>query len=160
MRKYLERFTPWSPILDVIVLDQLSKWWIVEKLGMGHRPPVILNEYMALVMVWNRGISFGILNHETEYMPYVLTALAVVISAILLRFARRSKLLLERFAYGFVIGGALSNAIDRVRFGAVADFFYVHYGTLGWPAFNLADAMICIGVGLLLFIQFKVAARS
>ncbi|MFM9889250.1 MAG: signal peptidase II [Rickettsiales bacterium] len=160
MRKHLEKFTPWSPILDVIVLDQFTKWWVVEKIGMGYRPSLILNDYMALVMVWNRGISFGILNHETMYMPYVLTALAVIISAILLRFARRSKLLVERFAYGLVIGGALSNAIDRLRVGAVADFFYVHYGQLGWPAFNFADAMICLGVGLLLIIQLRVAARS
>ena len=160
MKKYLEKFSPWSPIIDVIVLDQLSKWWVVEKIGMGHRPPLILNEYMALVMVWNRGISFGILNQETAYMPYVLTALAVFISVILLHFARRSKLVLERFAYGFVIGGALSNAIDRIRLGAVADFFYVHYDRFGWPAFNLADAMICTGVGLLLFIQLRTAARS
>jgi signal peptidase II len=58
-----------------------------------------------------------------------------------------------------VMGGALGNVVDRLRFGAVADFFYAHIGDLGWPAFNVADSAICIGVGILLVMMLKLPAR-
>jgi signal peptidase II len=68
--------------------------------------------------------------------------------------ALKSERNLERIGYAMVVGGALGNAIDRLRFGAVADFFYAHIGDLGWPAFNVADIAICSGVGLLLLALF------
>lgn len=151
---------PWAAIAVVMLLDQLSKWWVVEVLGLMHRPPLVVNEYFALVMVWNRGVSFGMLNHQQALMPFVLVAVAIAISALLLRYALKATHRGERLAYGMVIGGALSNALDRMRVRAVADFLYVHYQQWGWPAFNVADAMICCGVGLLLWIQFRSTGRS
>ncbi|MES2984259.1 MAG: signal peptidase II [Pseudomonadota bacterium] len=145
--------------LLVFALDQLSKYWVVVVVGMQTRPPVVLNEYMSLVMAWNRGVSFSMFSHESQVMPYVLTLLAVVVSAILARLALKSERRWERIGYAMVIGGALGNALDRLRHGAVADFLYVHVGALGWPAFNVADSGICIGVGLLLICLVKHPAR-
>lgn len=141
------------------VLDQLSKYWLLNVYGMPARSPQHLNEYFALVMAWNKGVSFSMFAHSAEWMPYALVALALGICGMLVHLGLKSHHRFERIGYGLVIGGALGNALDRVRFGAVADFFYVHLGDLGWPAFNVADMGICCGVGLLLVAVIKPAAR-
>lgn len=137
-------------VMSVIALDQWSKWWLLEIVGMATRRPVVITDFFSLVMVWNKGVSFGILNGEHS-MPYALVAMAVAVSGLLLRLALKSPSCMERIGFALVIGGALGNVVDRLRFGAVADFFYFHLGDLSWPAFNVADSAICIGViGLLI----------
>jgi signal peptidase II len=146
--------------LLVLALDQLSKYWLVERIGMATRPPLVVTDFFSLVMVWNHGVSFGMFSHASAFMPYVLIALAVMISGLMLRMALKSPSAWERLGYALVIGGALSNALDRVRVGAVADFFYFHVGNLGYPAFNVADSCICVGVGLLVIYLLKHPARA
>ena len=141
--------------LLIILLDQASKQWLLFGVGMLARAPIRFNDWCALVMVWNHGISFGMLNHGSPTPPWILAAMAVVVSTVLARLALKTPVKWERTGYSLVMGGALGNAIDRLRFGAVADFFYFHLGNLGWPAFNVADAAICIGVGLLLIMMVK-----
>ncbi len=134
----------------VFVLDQLSKYYFLVPFDLPIRAPVHVNDYFTLVMAWNRGVSFSMFSRMGEWMPIILTLAAVVISALLVRLTLKSPHPLERLGYAMVVGGALGNAFDRVRFGAVADFFYLHVGALGWPAFNVADMAIVSGVGLLL----------
>jgi signal peptidase II len=142
--------------LVTILLDQLSKYWVVVGLGMGDRPPLYINEFFSFVMVWNHGVSFGMFSApDSRLNAYILVALAAIISALLARVALKSVNRLETIAYGMIIGGALGNALDRIRLGAVADFLYFHYQQYGWPAFNIADSAICIGVGFLLLHLFK-----
>lgn len=136
--------------LGVIALDQLHKWYMLAVVGIAARPPIELTGFFKLVMVWNTGVSFGMMKHSADWMPYFLITLAVAIALVLLRLGLKSSLRWERVGYGMVIGGALANVIDRIRFGAVADFFYFHLGSFSWPAFNVADAFICTGVALLL----------
>lgn len=136
--------------LGVIALDQLHKWYMLAVVGIAARPPIELTGFFKLVMVWNTGVSFGMMKHSADWMPYFLITLAVAIALVLLRLGLKSNLRWERVGYGMVIGGALANVIDRIRFGAVADFFYFHLGSFSWPAFNVADAFICTGVALLL----------
>jgi signal peptidase II len=143
----------------VIALDQLTKWFLLVHVGMAERPPIEVTSFFRLVMVWNKGISFGMFNSGEAFMPWLLMLVAVAISAWLFVLARASTICHERLAYGLIIGGALGNVIDRLRFRAVADFFYFHIGDLGWPAFNIADAAICIGVGLLLLFMFRHTAK-
>ncbi len=142
------------PVLFIAVLvflaDQASKYWLIHGVGLSDGVPIRLGSYFALVMAWNRGVSFSMFAHSTEWMPWALTLGAVLISALLLRLALHTPNKWERIGYALVIGGALGNAFDRARFGAVADFFYAHIGDLGWPAFNVADMAICTGVGVLL----------
>lgn len=136
--------------LLVMALDQASKAWLLYELGMIDGRRVVITDFFSLVMVWNHGVSFGMLAHAHDWMPYLLIVLALGVSAALFRLALRSESRLERIGFAMVVGGAIGNAIDRVRVGAVADFFYFHLGDLGWPAFNVADASICIGVGLVM----------
>ena len=144
-------------LLLVIALDQLSKYGVLMAMG-DHASPQIITSFFTLVLWWNKGISFSLLGNA-QLSPYVLVAVSLVICAMLARLAARSGSSGERIGYAMVIGGALANVIDRVRFGAVIDFLYFHIGALGWPAFNLADSAICLGVGLLLIYLLKAPSR-
>jgi signal peptidase II len=136
--------------LVVFVLDQASKWWLLEVVGMPFRRHVEVTPFFNLVMVWNRGVSFGMLYSYEAYMPYALSALAVAISAGLLAWLARTDRRLNAVAIGMIVGGAIGNVVDRLRFGAVADFFDVHVAGWHWPAFNVADSGITVGVAIIL----------
>lgn len=140
--------------LVVIVLDQISKWWIVEKLmrpdGVEGTPfftpiRVTLAPVFDLVMTWNRGVSFGIGNGDGQWNALLLSVLALVIVAVMVIWLRKAESTLIQIALGGIIGGALGNVIDRARFGAVADFLDLHWAAYHWPAFNLADSAITVG---------------
>jgi len=134
--------------LVVIGLDQATKWWIVETM---MRPPrsIPVTPFFNLVMGWNRGVSFGLFNQEGAANVWILVTIAAVIVIILLGWLRRTDRMMVGMAIGLVIGGAVGNAIDRLRFGAVADFLDFHLMGYHWPAFNVADSAITIGAGLL-----------
>ncbi len=149
----MKRF--YSIALSVLLADQLVKWLMLYEVGIAARPPIIITSFFRLVMVWNEGISFGMLQTGTAYMPFALIALALAICTWLFLLARKSGNCFEHSAYGLIVGGALGNVIDRIRFGAVADFFYFHIGDLGWPAFNIADAAICLGVAGLCLVMIR-----
>lgn len=136
----------WLIAAIAFVLDQLSKWFLLQAVDFGARS-ITVAPFFDLVMVWNRGVSFGMFAGDSARWP--LIALAVVIVALLARWLARNPSRLATVAIGMVIGGALANVLDRLRFGAVADFFYFHIGPYGWPAFNIADSAICMGVALL-----------
>ena len=135
--------------LLITVLDQISKWWILTDV---MSPPAIIavTPNFNLVLVWNRGVSFGILNQGSAWVPWVLSALASAICVGLFIWLRRAESRWLAAALGLIIGGALGNLVDRLRFGAVADFLDVHAGGYHWPAFNVADSAITVGVGILL----------
>lgn len=133
----------------VVIADQLSKAWIVSLFA--DRTPVLpLTGFFNLVRVGNYGMSFGLFNREGAPGAIIFTVLALVIVAGLVVWLRRSREPLLAIAIGLVIGGALGNVIDRLRWGAVVDFLDFHLGAWHWPAFNVADAAICIGVGLMI----------
>lgn len=132
------------PAAAVIVLDQLSKWWI---LGLMDPPrEIALAPFFNLVLAWNRGVSFSLFHSGAAYAPYVLSAVALAVVAGLLWWLRRMERPLPILAIGLVVGGALGNVIDRLRYGAVVDFLDVHAAGWHWPAFNLADSAITLGV--------------
>ena len=140
----------------LVVVDQVSKWWIVYNV---MRPPqkFEITSFFDIVMVWNRGVSFGFCG---DCGPAVLTGLAAVITVALLIWVWRSDTWLQACALGLIIGGAVGNGIDRLRFGAVADFLHFHWGENYFPAFNVADAAISVGVVLLLIDALFMGARS
>jgi signal peptidase II len=132
-----------------VALDQLSKWWIVAQV---MTPPRVIEvtSFFNIVLAWNTGVSFSMLNMGGAFGRWGLAALALVIVGVLFHWLRKSGRRLPAVGLGLVIGGALGNVIDRVRVGAVADFLDVHWGDAHWPAFNLADSTITIGVVMLL----------
>lgn len=133
-----------------LVLDQVTKEWLLRL--MAENPGGIrVTSFFDLVMVWNRGVSFGLFNSgDADAQRWILIALSLVIVAVLVVWLWRANTPLLAVAIGLVIGGAIGNVVDRLRFGAVADFLSFHLGEYYWPAFNVADAAIVCGVGLLL----------
>lgn len=108
-----------------------------------------INSIFNLVMVWNNGISFGMFGSDHDAMKYFLGGTAILLVAGLLIWLWRSKSWTTALPLAMVIGGALANVWDRVRFGAVADFLDFHIGEMHYPAFNLADSCIVLGVAAL-----------
>lgn len=152
----------------VIILDQISKWWIVEILmrpeGMSETPysgafPIEVVPFFNIVMVWNPGVSFGLFKSlDDSYRALALSGLSLTVAVFLLFWLFRSKGCLQIISLALIIGGAVGNVIDRVRFGAVADFLDVHVAGYHWPAFNVADSAITIGA-VLLFVEALFSRR-
>jgi signal peptidase II len=135
--------------LVLLGLDQLTKWAALDLLDLEARP-IAVTPFFNLVMVWNRGVSFGMLNSLGALAPWLLAGLALAVVIGLLFWLRRSDNVVLATGLGLVIGGALGNVVDRARYGAVVDFLDFHIAGWHWPAFNLADAGICVGAGLIL----------
>ncbi|MEE9316713.1 MAG: signal peptidase II [Rhodospirillales bacterium] len=135
--------------LAVLVVDQITKWWIVFTV---MQPPRVIpvTPFFNLVMGWNQGISFGMLDSDFQAMAWILSLVAVAISAALGVWLYRADRLRVALSIGLVIGGAVGNVIDRVRWGAVADFLDLHWAGYHWPAFNVADSAITIGALVLI----------
>ncbi len=132
------------------LVDQLTKWLILDRLDDVHRT-ISVTPFLNLVLVWNKGITFGFFNHRSEsFMPYVLIAVAAVILFLLGRWLWRTSSTAVAIALGSVMGGAVGNVIDRLRYGAVVDFLDFYYRDFHWYAFNVGDAAIVMGVALLL----------
>jgi len=136
----------------VIVLDQLTKAWIVAAFRLGESLGV--TSFFDLVFVFNAGAAFSFLRDAGGWQKWFFTGLALAISAgivALLRQHARERLLPTALA--LILGGALGNVIDRLRFGAVVDFLDFHWAGYHFPAFNAADSAISLGVMLMLWQQ-------
>ncbi|MBL6942384.1 MAG: signal peptidase II, partial [Rhodospirillales bacterium] len=102
-----------------------------------------------LVMGWNRGVSFGMFDGDSPLNKWLLIGLALIVVMVLLVWLKRAEDRLVGYALGLIIGGALGNVIDRIHYGAVADFLDFYIGAYHWPAFNVADAGITVGAVVL-----------
>jgi signal peptidase II len=145
----------WTAALAAILgvaADQASKWALLEIVGLRENPRNIrVLPVFDIVMWWNHGTSFSLFRTGEAWGPYVFSIAALAIIVLLVLWLSRIVSPILAAALGAVIGGALGNVVDRLRFGAVADFFYAHLGEYGWPAFNIADSLIVVGVGVLVF---------
>ena len=135
--------------IAISALDQLTKW-IVLNVVMTPPQTIAITDFFNLVLVANRGISFGLLSSDSPWGQPLLIALALALSAILVFWLRGADNRLLAGSIGLVLGGAVGNAIDRVNHGAVIDFLDFYLGAYHWPAFNLADAAIVIGVAAII----------
>lgn len=155
MYKYL------AVILGLVILDQLTKGSLLYLLT--DRVPLIGNawdlvpypyiiaqvtDFFNLVFTWNPGTSFSLFRSLGESAPFIIVILTGIVIGFLghYLFSRSDKH--EKWPVALIIGGALGNLIDRIRFGAVIDFLDFHVGGWHWPAFNVADVCIVVGVGL------------
>ncbi len=150
------RYSPAGLLFAAAVLatDQIYKWWMIEIYDIAARGRVALTPFFDLVMVWNRGISYGLLSQETDLGRYALIGAGLVAVAILYLWLANTRERMVAWALGLIIGGALSNVVDRVMRGAVADFFSAHAFGFYWYVFNLSDVAIVAGVGVLLYDSF------
>lgn len=143
-----------------VALDQGSKIALVDFMASRSNVPLNLTPFFDLVMVWNTGVSFGMFSGGPEETRLILFALNIIVAIGLLFWLRSAKGRLEPIGISLVIGGAIGNAIDRLNFGAVADFFSLYAGQWHWPAFNVADIAISVGVGILLFVSLFLSDKS
>ena len=132
-------------------LDQASKAAVLEFFGeagcANHRLPVTW--FLDLVLTCNSGVSFGMFN-RAGLNGLIFSVLATVVVVVLAVWLTRVRSNFLAVAIGLIIGGAIGNVVDRLRFGAVVDFLYFHAGSWYWPAFNFADSAICLGVAAIL----------
>jgi signal peptidase II len=138
----------------VVVLDQVTKLIVLNRLTLGV-PVVLIDGLFALTLVMNTGLAFGLLAGIPASWRWIVGVLSLVALVVLLRVALRilpSGGWRERSAIGLIFGGAVGNLIDRTRFGAVVDFVDVYVRGWHWPAFNVADSAISVGVAALALI--------
>ncbi|MBI1245637.1 MAG: signal peptidase II [Alphaproteobacteria bacterium] len=137
-----------------LVLDQAAKLAMLVYLIEGFRPSVRVLPFFDLVVVWNYGVSFGIFNTGSSSAAHLFAGLAFAIVLGLVWWMRNAENGTVVVGLGLVVGGAIGNVVDRLRFGAVFDFLDFHVAGWHWPAFNVADSGITIGVALLFWDAF------
>lgn len=138
----------------IIAVDQYSKWLVLATLQFGET--VVMTPFFNWTLTFNPGAAFSFLAAAGGWQRWLFTLLGLGVSAwvvVVLRQSLQQRLL--SFGLSLLLGGALGNVIDRFRFGAVVDFIQLHVGDYYWPAFNVADSAICVGVGLILWTQLR-----
>ncbi len=152
-------FSFWGPLSGIgmsfaalaFAIDQLYKYWMIHIYQIAERGKVEITPFFDLVMVWNRGVSYGLLAQDSALGRYALAGFAITVSLGLVWWLARQTHTIAAVGLGLVIGGALGNALDRLNYGAVADFFSLHAFGYHWYVFNIADVAIVIGVIALLY---------
>jgi len=135
--------------LIVLAADQASKWWILGVVRLPERGQIVLLPVLNFTWVENRGVTFGLLSNFGHWSYLLLAAIALAVVTALVVWLRRAESRLVAIALGAIVGGAISNVVDRLRFGYVVDFIHAHIGDISWYVFNLADAAIVCGVAAL-----------
>ena len=164
MKKALKLF---AIILAVIILDQVSKDYLLYMVSgsvpvTGNALDIVpfswiitrVTSFFYIVFTWNHGASFSMFRNLGMAAPFVLACLTGLIIGFIGYYTFRRARAAERVPLAFILGGALGNLIDRIRFGAVIDFLDFHIGNWHYPSFNVADICITIGVGLYLLNWF------
>lgn len=140
-----------------VVLDQITKLLVVRTLALGEQVPVI-DGFFNLVLVYNRGAAFGLFanfSREFTWIFFIMTTSLVLGVVAYLWWRLPSDQTLAALGLSLILTGAVGNLIDRIRLGQVVDFLDFHLGQYHWPAFNVADSMVCLGAGLLLWFLVK-----
>lgn len=133
----------------IVIADQAVKYWILQVLQLQEGQTIAVLGPLYLTGVRNQGVSFGLLQAQHDLVRWVLVAFSIGVSIMLATWVRKTERPLFSIAVGLVMGGAVGNVIDRIRFGAVADFIDVSRFYFPW-IFNVADSAITIGVCFLL----------
>jgi signal peptidase II len=142
-----------------LILDQASKLYFLFVYDLPVREPVRLTPFLDLMVVWNRGISYGLFQQQSDAGRWLLIFISIAAAIGLSIWIRRTTGLLLAASLGLIVGGAVGNVIDRLAYGAVFDFIHIHVGSFSWYVFNVADAAIVAGVVGLLYDSFVLEKR-
>jgi len=137
----------------VLVLDVWTKMLVLQRLAL-HEAITVIPDFFQIVHVRNTGAAFGLgANASSKIVPILLNGGAIIVFCVVVVYALRSAVTDRVLQTGLhlILGGAIGNLLDRFRFGYVVDFLDVYIGRHHWPAFNVADSAICIGIALLFF---------
>jgi len=135
--------------LIVFLLDFSTKFLAMKAL-VPHEPVPVFPGF-NLYLTFNRGVSFSMFSANSDMGVWALIGLTGAISALIIYLIYKETEKIARIGYALVLGGAIGNLLDRLRFGAVVDFLDFYWDQYHWPAFNIADSAICIGAGLILY---------
>jgi len=155
MRNRAVKDTGIAVALLVLVADQASKMWFRDLIAQHVPPAIRVTGFFNLVEVWNTGVSFGLFQEDSSLRSLILIGVAAAVMLWLGIWLWRSRSRLAAVALGGIVGGAFGNIVDRWQHGAVYDFLDFHAFGWHWPAFNLADSAIVVGVGLLLLDGYR-----
>lgn len=156
----MKRFTLWLALAAVVIgLDQWSKLAVLDHFFEGESLPV--TGFFNLVLVYNPGAAFSFLADHSGWQRWFFVVLAVVVCAWLINLIWRHRHeVLQPASFALIVGGALGNVIDRLIHGRVVDYLDFFIGAHHWPAFNLADSAICVGVVLMIVAQIAEERRT
>ena len=145
--------------LTTLALDQASKLYLLFVFELFLHEPVSLGPFVELIVVWNRGISYGLLQQETDLGRWLLIGFSLIVAVGLAVWMLRTRHRFLSASIALIVGGALGNVIDRIAYGAVFDFVHVYVGRFSWYVFNIADAAIVAGVIGLVYDSFVLEGR-
>ena len=145
-KSYFNFFT----ITIILVLDQSSKIYIINLFNQNY-DQIYLTSFLNLQLIWNEGIAFGLLSFDNNFYYNFITLMILIIIIVLLIFIKNQDQ--YSFFYAMIIGGALGNFIDRLRYSAVPDFIDFHIANFHWFVFNIADIFVSLGVFCLIIAE-------
>jgi signal peptidase II len=148
-----------SAALITLILDQATKLYTLFVYDLPVKEPAEILPFINLIVVWNRGISYGLFQQNSDLGRWVLVGVSILASIGLGVWIRRTTAKLLATSLGLIVGGALGNVVDRIAYGAVFDFIQFHVGSWSWYVFNVADAAIVAGVAGLLYDSFVLEGR-
>lgn len=146
--------------LVTLILDQTIKLWLLFAFELAAKGRVAVLPVFDLVLIWNTGVSYGLLQQDGDLGRWALVAVHVVASVAIACWIAREPQPSSAFGLALILGGAVGNGIDRVAHGAVVDYALLHWGEVTWYVFNLADAAIVAGVVLLLYGAVRGSSRA
>ncbi len=137
-------------ILVIFFVDRLTKIKVINLL-LSNNESIYINDYLNLDLVWNTGIGFGLFNLEAGFLYHSISMLIFIVILILIFLTIKSPLVIDKFLYSMILGGALGNFYDRAIYFAVPDFIDIHFNDYHWFTFNFADIFISLGIMLIIF---------
>lgn len=134
----------------VFAADLATKLWVLDGLALEVTGPIEVFPWLEFVLVWNRGVSYGLFQQDSDVGRWLLVGVTVAATIALAFWMARTTSRLAAVGLGLVVGGAVGNGVDRVAYGAVVDFVHFHVADFSWYVFNVADAAIVAGAALIL----------
>jgi len=154
--KFLSKnfYISFSIVTLIYFLDRLSKIYVIQLDNNNLGSDIFNSAYLNVILIWNKGIAFGLFSFDESHLYNILTLLISIIVVILIIMSLKSQGF-KRYSLLMIVGGALGNLHDRIFSNAVPDFIDFHFGNFHWFIFNVADIFITMGVFLLIMLEFK-----
>jgi signal peptidase II len=152
--KFLSKnfYIRFSIVFLIYFLDRLSKIYVIQLDKNNLGSDIFNSAYLNIVLIWNKGIAFGLLSFNETYLYNIISTIILIIIIVLLVISSKSQGL-KRYSLLMIIGGASGNLYDRIYFNAVPDFIDFHIGQFHWFVFNVADIFITFGIIIMIIIE-------
>ena len=154
--KFLNKnfYIDFSVVISVYFIDRLTKMFVIQLDKNNLGSDIFNSTYLNIVLIWNKGIAFGLLSFNEDYLYNILSAIISIIVVVLVIMSIKSQGF-KRYSLLMVIGGALGNLHDRIFFKAVPDFIDFHIGSFHWFIFNVSDIFITFGIIFLIVLEIS-----